>query len=315
MDLKEFLRRIGQIIIVLIGVSFFTFLLVQLAPGDPVMTMYQSMGIIPTEEVLNETREAMGLNDPFFVQYFRWLANVLKGDLGTSYSKYRPVASLLAGRMWPTLKLSISSMFVMLLFAVPLGMISAVYSNKPIDYIVRVITFFGVSMPNFWVGLLLLYFLAMKLNLLPVISTDPNALSNLVLPTLTLAFAMTAKYTRQVRTAVLEELHKDYVIGAKGRGESERSILFKHVFPNSLLPLVTMFGLSLGSLLGGTSVVEVIFTYPGLGSLAIDAIKAMDYPLIQGYVLWISLIYMAVNLAVDISYNFIDPRIKGEGKA
>ena len=136
MDLKEFLRRIGQIIIVLIGVSFFTFLLVQLAPGDPVMTMYQSMGIIPTEEVLNETREAMGLNDPFFVQYFRWLANVLKGDLGMSYSKYRPVASLLAGRMWPTLKLSISSMFVMLLFAVPLGMISAVYSNKPIDYIV-----------------------------------------------------------------------------------------------------------------------------------------------------------------------------------
>ena len=164
-------------------------------------------------------------------------------------------------------------------------------------------------MPNFWVGLLLLYFVCLKLGLLPVVSAG-TGFKKLILPAITLAFAMASKYTRQVRTAVLEELHQDYVVGARARGESETAILWKHVFPNSLLPLITMLGLSLGSLLGGTAVVEVIFSYQGLGNLAVSAISSYDYNLIQGYVLWVSLIYMGINLLVDISYYWVDPRIR-----
>lgn len=309
MNVKQLGRRLLQIVIVLIGISFFTFILTYLAPGDPVRTMYAASGSIPSQEVLDATREEMGLNDPVLVQYGRWLSGCLHGDFGTSYLQHEPVLTLLLERLWPTLKLALSSTVLMLLVAVPLGMLSAVYKNKVIDYIVRVLTFFGVSMPNFWVGLLLLYFVCLKLGLLPVVSGG-NGLEGLILPAVTLAFAMAAKYTRQVRTAVLEELNQDYVVGARARGISEKAVLWKHVFPNALLPLLTMLGLSVGNLLGGTAVVEVIFTYQGLGNLAVSAISSYDYPLIQGYVLWVALIYMVINLVVDISYNFADPRMR-----
>ena len=220
------------------------------------------------------------------------------------------MAALLLERLWPTLKLSILSMFLMLFAAVPIGMAQATHKNSIVDYVLRGITFFGVSMPNFWVGLLLMLIFCVRLRLLPVVSSGGD-FKSLILPSVTLAFAMSAKYTRQVRTAILEELNQDYVIGARARGVKEWRILWQNVFPNSLLPLITMLGLSLGSLLGGTAVVEVIFSYPGMGSLAVAAITAYDYPLIQGYVLWISLIYMLVNLAVDISYNYVDPRMRG----
>ena len=222
---------------------------------------------------------------------------------------HKPVAELLLSRLLPTIQLSLLSLVIMLAVSVPFGVLAAVYKEKPIDHLVRGISFFGVSMPNFWVGLLLLYVAALKLRLVPTVSTE-GGFKQLILPALTLAFAMSAKYTRQVRTAVLEELNQDYVTGARARGLRERTILWRHVFPNALLPLVTMLGLSLGSLLGGTAVVEVIFGYQGLGNLAVTAITAMDYPLVQGFVLWIALIYMAVNLVVDISYEFLDPRIR-----
>ena len=169
-------------------------------------------------------------------------------------------------------------------------------------------------MRNFWVGLLLLYVVAMKLGWLPVVSNQMN-FQRLILPAVTLAIAMAGKYARQVRAAILEELRQDYVAGARARGLSERCVLWCHVLPNAVLPLITMLGLSLGSLLGGTAVVEVIFSYPALGSLAISAITSRDYPLIQGYVLWIALIYMAVNLVVDLSYNRLDPRLRKELQA
>ena len=271
-------------LIVLVGISFLTFLLTYLSPGDPVRNMYTSAGIMPTEELIQQTRDEMGFNDPFLTQYARWITNCLKGDFGKSYSLNKPVVKLLSARLWPTLKLTLMSMVLMLIVAVPLGVLSAVYRNKPIDYIVRAVTFFGVSIPNFWVGLLL--------------------------PAVTLAIAMSAKYTRQVRTAVLEELSSDYVVGARARGVKDSKILWGNVFPNSLLPLITMLGLSVGSLLGGTSVVEVIFSYPGLGNLAVNAITSADYFLVQGYVLWVSVIYMVINLLVDISYNYVDPRMR-----
>ena len=296
-------------LIVLIGISFLTFLLTYISPGDPVRNMYISMGVVPDEELIAETRAKMGLDDPFFVQYFRWLGNCLKGDFGTSFSWQKPVASLLASRLWPTLKLALMSMILMLIVAVPLGVLSAVNQNKPIDYIVRAVTFFGVSLPNFWVGLMLILIFCVKMKLLPVVSAD-GSFKALILPSVTLAVAMSAKYTRQVRTAMLEELHSDYVVGARARGVKESKILWGNVFPNSLLPLITMLGLSIGSLLGGTSVVEVIFSYPGMGKMAVESITTLDYNMIQAFVLWVALIYMVINLLVDMSYNYIDPRMR-----
>lgn len=309
MSKKQLGLRLLQMLVVLIGISFLTFLLTYLAPGDPVRTMYAATGVIPSEEVLNGVREQMGLNDPFLIQYGRWLTSCLHGDFGNSYAYGKPVVSLLLTRLWPTMKLALFSMILMLLVSIPLGMLSAVCKNGPIDYLVRCITFFGVSLPNFWVGLMLMLVFCVRVNWLPVISSAGD-FKSMILPSVTLAIAMSAKYTRQVRTAVLEELNQDYVVGATARGIKRWRILWTNVFPNSLLPLITMLGLSIGSLLGGTSVVEVVFSYPGMGNLAVSAITAYDYPLIQGYVLWVAVIYMVINLIVDLSYIYIDPRMR-----
>lgn len=309
MTKKKIISRIIQIIIVLIGISFLTFLLTYLAPGDPAQIMLTSSGVMPTESAVQDLREQMGFNDPFFTQYFRWLGNAVHGDFGTSFSLNKPVTDLLLVRLWPTVKLTLLAMVLMLIVAVPLGMISAVKKDTWVDNLVRGVTFLGVSIPNFWVGLLLVLCFCVKMKIFPVICSGGD-FKSLVLPAVTLAIAMSAKYTRQVRTAILDELSQDYVTGARARGVKEWKILWLNVFPNSLLPLITMFGLSVGSLLGGTSVVEVIFSYPGLGNLAVSAIVSNDYNLIQAYVLWIALIYMVINLIVDISYNFVDPRMR-----
>lgn len=298
----------------LLGVSFLSFLLMYVSPGDPVRAMYAVSGSIPSEEVLEQTREELGLNDPFFIQYGNWISNCLRGDFGTSYPKGEAVATLLMERVMPTIQLALLSLVIMVLVAVPIGVYSALRQNSILDYLLRGTTFISISMPNFWVGLLLLYVVAMKLGWLPVVSNQMN-FQRLILPAVTLAIAMAGKYARQVRAAILEELRQDYVAGARARGLSERCVLWFHVLPNAVLPLITMLGLSLGSLLGGTAVVEVIFSYPALGSLAISAITSRDYPLIQGYVLWIALIYMAVNLVVDLSYNRLDPRLRKELQA
>lgn len=309
MNKNQIVSRLLQMLIVLIGISFITFLLTYLSPGDPARNVYTHSGIMPTTEMIEEMRVTLGLNKPFFTQYTDWVLNCLQGNFGNSFMLQKPVAELLADRLWPTLKLTLLSTVLMLLFAVPLGVLSAVHHNKPIDYIVRAVTFFGVSIPNFWLGLMLILIFCVKLGLFPVVSSAGD-FKSLILPAVTLAVAMTAKYTRQVRTAVLEELHADYVVGARARGVSESQILWRNVLPNSLLPLITMLGLSIGSLLGGTSVVEIIYSYPGLGNLAVSAIMSADYFLVQGYVLWVSVIYMLINLIVDISYNFVDPRMR-----
>ena len=306
--------RLAQICLVLLGVSFLSFLLMDVSPGDPVRAMYAVSGSIPSEEVLEQTREELGLNDPFFIQYGNWISNCLRGDFGTSYSKGEAVATLLMERVMPTIQLALLSLVIMVFVAVPIGVYSALRQNSILDYLLRGTTFISISMPNFWVGLLLLYVVAMKLGWLPVVSNQMN-FQRLILPAVTLAIAMAGKYARQVRAAILEELRQDYVAGARARGLSERCVLWCHVLPNAVLPLITMLGLSLGSLLGGTAVAEVIFSYPALGSLAISAITSRDYPLIQGYVLWIALIYMAVNLVVDLSYNRLDPRLRKELQA
>lgn len=306
---RVLVHRLLHILLVLFGVSFLSFLLIHLAPGDPVRAMFATSGQVPDESVLAEMREELGLNKPFLVQYVAWLGDILRGDFGTSYSEGLPVSQLLAARVLPTIQLALLALVMMLVIAIPVGVASALRQNGLADYVLRGFTFLGISMPNFWVGLILLYVVAMQLRLIPVVSTTID-FQKMLLPAFTLAFSMAGKYARQVRAAILEELGQDYVAGARARGLSERRVLWCHVIPNATLPLITMLGLSLGSLLGGTAVVEVIFSYPALGSLAISAISSMDYPLIQGYVLWIALIYMVVNLVVDISYNRLDPRLR-----
>lgn len=304
-------RRLLQIVIVLFGISFFTFGLTYLSPGDPAEIMLTECGNIPTPELLEQTRAELGLDKPFLVQYGNWLKGVLTGDMGKSYSMKVPVVEKLVSCFFPTLRLALASLLIMILFSIPLGILSAVYHNRWPDYLVRGLTFFGVSVPNFWIGLILLSIFGVQLRWVTV-SGGSTDFKSLVLPAVTLAIAMSAKYTRQVRIAVLEELQQDYVTGARMRGISEKKILWKHVLPNATLPLVTLLGLSLGSLLGGTAVVEIIYNWPGLGSMAVKAISCRDYPLVQGYVLWIALLYMGINLLVDLSYERLDPRLKEE---
>ena len=306
---KKILTRLAQMIIVLIGVSFCTFLLTYLAPGDPAQAMYEAAGISPTEQQLETARLAMGLDQPFAVQYTKWVAGIFHGDLGVSFSKNMPVATVIGQRLLPTLKIALFSMAIMLVVSVPLGLLSAVRQDGPWDYAIRFLSFFGISMPGFWLGLVLMYVFCVKLHWLPAVSAG-SGIREMILPSVTLAIAMSSKYTRQVRASVLEELGQDYVIGARARGVPYARILWLHVFKNSLLPLITLLGISFGSLLGGTSIVEIVFSYPGLGNLAVQSVSARDYPLIQGIVLWVAMIYMAVNLAVDLTYDLVDPRIR-----
>lgn len=312
MSKKQIGKRFIQILAVLIGISFLTFGLTYLSPGDPAEIMLTECGNLPTPELLEQTRHELGLDQPFLVQYGNWVKGVLTGDMGDSYAFKVPVVEKLTSCFWPTLKLALVSLVMMVIMSIPLGILSAVYQNKWVDYLVRGVTFFGVSIPSFWMGLIFLSIFGVQLHWVSV-SGGGTDFKSVILPAFTLALAMSAKYTRQVRNAVLEELHQDYVTGARMRGMKESRILWCHVLPNALLPIVTLLGLSLGSLLGGTAVVEIIYNWPGMGSMAIKAISCRDYPLVQGYVLWIAILYMVINLLVDLSYTILDPRLK-EGR-
>ena len=259
-----------------------------------------------------EVREEMGLNDPFFVQYGRWLGNCLQGDFGKSYSLNKPVTELLAERLWPTLKLTLMAMLLMLVLSIPLGMASALKKDTWIDYLVRGITFIGCAMPNFWVGLLLMMAFCVYFQIFPVISSAGD-FKSLFLPALTLAIAMTSKYTRQVRSAVLAELEQEYVAGARARGLSENRILFGNVLKSVLLRMVTLLFLSAGSLLGGTAIVETIFMWNGVGKMAVDAVSMHDIPVIQAYLVWMAAIYLLLHLIADLLMGALDPRAKLEG--
>lgn len=309
LNLKRFYERGLQIGIVLFGISFLTFLLIYLSPGDPAEIMLTACGNIPTPELLAQTRVDLGVDQPFMIQYRRWIVGICSGNMGNSYSLKVPVFEKLISSFLITLKLAISSLFLMIFISIPLGILAAVNQNKIIDYIVRGFSFIGISVPSFWIGLIFLRFFGVQLKLIPI-SGGTSDIKALILPALTLALAMSAKYTRQVRTIVLEELQQEYVIGAKIRGIKKNTILLKHILPNAMLPLITLLGLSLGSLLSGTAVVEIVYNWPGMGSMAVKAISTHDYPLIQGYVLSVALFYMLINLLVDLSYKYLDPRVK-----
>ena len=306
---KYIIKRLLQLIPILFGITLFTFVLMHTSSVDAVDMMEQNTGMAWTEEQKAVVREELGLDKSVPVQYLNWVGNMLKGDMGTSYISGQPVLQMFLSKLPMTIYLTITSILLTIALSIPLGILSAVRKNKFTDYFIRILSFIGNSMPGFFVALLLMYLFSLKLGWFPVMGNG-QGWKSIVLPTLTLAIAMSAKYTRQIRATVLEELKKDYVVGARARGVRERKILVGSVLKASMLTIVTLLSLSIGSLLGGTAIMESIFMWDGVGKMAVDAILTRDYPVIQVYVVWMAIIYVMVNLVTDIIYHYLDPRIR-----
>lgn len=302
-------KRILQLIPILIGITFLSFAMMRVAGSDVVNEMYAKRGTEVSQEIIDAKKAELGLDQPFLVQYARWFGGLLRGDMGKSYVTGEAVFQTFISKLPATLLLAAMSILMTVIISVPLGILAAVRHDRIIDVMLRFCSLIGNAMPNFFVGMLLMQILSIKLGLLPVVSTGVNIRSALM-PTLTLAISMSAKYMRQVRATVLEELNKDYVQGAKARGVRDSVILWKNVMRSSLLTIITLLALSIGSLLGGTAIIESIFMWDGVGKLAVDAINMRDYPLIQAYVMWMAIIYVLVNLITDLLYHHLDPRIR-----
>ncbi len=306
------LRRTAQFLAVLLAVSFLTFALMHAAGSDAVLQRMERTGTVLPPETVAAERAALGLDRPFLAQYGSWLAGVLTGDLGRSYVSGRAVGPLFLSRLPATLLLTAAALLLTTAVSVPLGVYAAVRQGRRADRLIRGLSFLGNSVPGFLIGLLLLYLFAVRY---PVFSVLPakGSLSGVVLPAATLAAAMSAKYVRQVRTAVLEELGKDYVTGARARGVPMGTILRRSVLRAALPSLLTLGALSLGSLMGGAVVVESLFRWDGVGRMAAEAVFMRDYPVIEAYVLWTAFFYGAANLAADGLCRLADPRMRGEG--
>ena len=291
------------------AVSFFTYLLMYLAPGDAAMKKLYAQGIAVSDEVLEKTREKMGLVRPFLEQYADWALHALRFDLGTSLKDGFPVTGKLLSGLKNTAVLTISSLLLSLLVSLPLSIITALKKNTLPDYITRFLSFIGNSLPNFLICVLLMYYLCVRVRLLPVVAD--RSIRGLILPCIALAIPICSRFIRQFRAEILEQLSRPYVSGAVIRGVKRKYIL-KNVLHNASISILTIVGLSVGTLLGGSVVIETIFRWPGLGKLAMDAITSRDYPVIQGFVLFTSTIYTCINLITDICYHWVDPRIQKE---
>ncbi len=302
-------KRLLQLIPILFGITLLSFLLMNTGTADVIDVMESNSGGVMSEEEKDALRAELGLDKPLVQQYAVWLGKVLRGDMGKSFVSGQPVFTTFLSRLPATIYLTITSILLTVFLSVPLGILSAVKQNRLTDYIIRFFSFIGNSLPNFFVSLLLIYFFSLRLKLLPVMGNTAGWKS-VILPTLTLALSMASRYTRQVRATVLEELNKDYVQGARARGIKEKRILYFSVLRASMLTIVTLLALSIGSLLGGTAIVESIFMWDGVGKMAVDAITMRDYPVIQVYVIWMAIIYVCVNLFTDILYHYLDPRIR-----
>lgn len=310
---KYVVKRLLQLLPILLVITFLSFGMMRLAGSDAVLQKMENTGMVVSQEVLENARAELGLDKPFLMQYFVWLGNLLRGDMGVSYISGKEVFPAFVSKLPATLLLAGVSLLLTVVISIPLGILAAVKQNRFTDYLIRWASFLGNSMPNFFVALLLMYVLAIKLKWFPVIANGVT-MKSVALPAFTLAIAMSAKYLRQVRAAVLDELSKEYVIGAKARGIKFSVTLWKSVLRSCLMTILTLLTLSLGSLLGGTAIVESIFMWDGVGKLAVDAINMRDYPMIQAYVMWMAIIYVGVNLITDLSYRFLDPRIRLGGE-
>lgn len=310
---KYVIKRLLQLIPILLVITFLSFGMMRLAGSDAVLQKMENTGMVVSQEVMDRARAELGLDKPFLTQYFVWLGNLLHGDMGISYISGKEVLPVFLSKLPATLLLTAVSIGLTIFISIPLGILAAVKQNRFTDYMIRAASFLGNSMPNFFVALLLMYFLAIRLKLFPVIATEVS-MGSVALPGLTLAIAMSAKYLRQVRATVLDELSKDYVVGARARGVRFSVTLYKSVLKACLVTIITLLTLSIGSLLGGTAIVESIFLWDGVGKLAVDAINMRDYPMIQAYVMWMAILYVCINLITDLSYHILDPRIRLGGE-
>ena len=302
-------RRILHLIPILLGITLLSFGLMHTVAGDAIDVMEANRGTVLSEETKDRLRSELNLDKPFLVQYGIWLKDMVSGDMGTSYVSGKPVFSTFLQKLPATILLTITSILCTIIISFPLGIIAALNRNGWSDYLIRFSSFVGNSLPGFFVSLLLIYVFSLKLNLLPVMNNS-GGWQGIILPTMTLTIAMSAKYIRQIRAVVLAELNKDYVIAAKARGIPYRTIILTSVMKVTLLSFITLLSLSVGSLLGGTAIIESIFMWDGVGKMAVDAILMRDYPIILAYVVWLAIIYVIFNLITDILYHYLDPRIR-----
>lgn len=329
------IRRLLLTIPSLLAISILVFLMVRMVPGDPAAAM---LGQYATEERVAEVREALGLDQPLHVQYGRWLVRAVQGDLGRSIRSRRPVTEDILERLPATLELALAGLFLALAAGIPMGVVAATHRNSIFDRISMVGTVIGQSMPVFWLGIIFIYVFSYALGMLPFsgrLDREANlqpmtgfyvldsvfqgnwaalrsALAHLALPALALASVSLALIGRITRSSMLEVLGQDYVRTARSKGLRERLVTYRHAFPNAMIPLVTIVGLQLGTLLGGAILTETVFAWPGLGRLIVNAVFNRDYPLVQGCVLFIAVGFLLTNLAVDVVYAMIDPRVTYE---
>ena len=309
MTLSDLVRRCAQFIPVFFGITVLSFTLIHLAPSDPVSVRLSLGGIAVDPTAAAQMRTEMGLDRPLPIQYGDWLMRFLHGDMGTSYRSDRPVAAMLLQALPYTLAIAASAMLLTLLISLPLGIAIAAYRNSVLDCTVRFLTFIGNAVPSFIVGILLMFLFSYQLGWIPVLAG--NSPIGMVLPTAALALIMSARYIRQIRAATLDELAKDYIVGLRARGITERRILFGNVLKNIMGIVITLTAISVGSLLGGVVIIETLFSRPGVGSLLMTAINSRDYPVIQAAVVWMVLAYFVVNLLADLSYCRFNPRVRG----
>ena len=308
MTANTILGRCLQFIPVFLGITLLSFGLIYIAPGDPVGIRLSAGGVAVNPQLVTQMRAEMGLDAPFLVQYGRWLAHFLQGDMGTSYITDLPVAASFWKALPYTLRMAGTAMGLTLLISLPLGIMIAACRNSRIDYVIRFLTFIGNATPGFIIAIVLMFVFSYRLGWIPVLATTKSI--GMILPSATLALVMSSRYIRQIRAAALDELAKDYVIGLRARGITERVILFRNVLKNIMVIVITLTGISVGSLLGGTVIIETIFNWPGIGSLIMTAITSRDYPVIQAVVVWMALAFFLVNLIADLSYRYFNPKIK-----
>jgi peptide/nickel transport system permease protein len=299
-----FLRRLLQSLLVLFGVSFVVFLILYLT-GDPALILLPPDASI---EDVRRFREAMGFNDPFIVQYGRFLGGALRGDFGQSVRHGEPAFALVVERLPATFELSGAALLVALSLAIPAGIVSAVRRNTPVDYVSTVTALLGQSMPTFWLGIMLILVFSVQLNLLP--SSGRGGLEHLIMPAVTLGLFTTARIMRLTRSGMLEVLGQDYIRTARAKGVSDQPVVWKHALKNAAIPIVTIVGIELGTLLGGAVITETIFAWPGVGRLSVQAIYNRDYPVVQAAVFLLASTFVIVNLVVDVLYTYLDPRIR-----
>lgn len=298
--------RLAATIPVLLGVWFLVFMMLHLVPGDPVKIMLADFQTNPQQIEL--LRSQLHLDDPLPKQFGRFVVNAARGDLGLSIRSKRPVRTEIADNLGSTLQLAVAALLIAMVLGVTLGMIAAINQNGWLDFGPMLVALCGVSMPSFWLGLLLIFFFSLRLGWFP--ATGGGDLRHLVLPALTLGLGASAIIARLTRSSMLEVLRQEYMTTARAKGLRETRIILRHGFKNALIPVVTIFGLQFGALMAGTVVVETVFARPGIGRLIVTAILAKDFPVVQGIVLVIATTYVVVNLVVDISYGVLDPRIR-----